>query len=93
MVLALAEMLHQGPRELSIAFSHGVDPERFGLEEHWRGERLLVVLVVFRGEPDDSILTEFRRVESLCSTPSRLLTSWRSRPCRMRPLGLASGGT
>lgn len=56
--LAMNEVLQAGPRELMLAFSQGYDPEKFGLQ----GERLLVVYVVYRGNPEDSILAQVRGV-------------------------------
>lgn len=59
-ILALSEVLQAGPRELSMYCSYGVAPERFGLAGQTGGERLLSVYVVYRGNPEDAILTELR---------------------------------
>lgn len=60
-MLALDEVLQAGPRELSIACTLGVSAERFGLQDEV-AERLMVVLVVYRGGADDRVLNEIRHV-------------------------------
>lgn len=58
-ILALKDVLQGGPRELGLSFSHGVEPARLGLADEVN-ERLLGVLVVYRGGADDPILAEVR---------------------------------
>lgn len=60
-LLAINEVLQAGPREMSIGSAFGVEAQRFGLQDEVN-ERLLVVLVVYRGEADDAILAEIRNV-------------------------------
>lgn len=56
--LALNEFLQAGPRQLGLSFSLGIEPEVVGRT----GERVLVVYVTYRGNADDQILADLRKV-------------------------------
>jgi FAD binding domain/Berberine and berberine like len=64
-IAALSEVTKAGPRELSLVLALGVDPAaRLGLPPG--GQRMLAVLVVYRGGADDAIL----RVLRSCAKPA-----------------------